>query len=156
MRLARSRGVGLPGIPAPRIIVLVAIGGLLALLLWLSANHYDRVATPDSPNIEPPYSAEATPSVKGRIKAARLPSEGRIRYVPPENYNPAQSLPRGINNGYIDRFENEWVKGPSRTAGEDFEWDVQLSPQGKNQLGWLSPDDNISHINVSLKGEITH
>jgi filamentous hemagglutinin len=142
--------------PAPRIIVLVAISGFLALLLWLGANHYDRVATPDSPNIEPPYSAEATPSIKGRIKAARLPSEGRIRYVPREDYNPANQLPRGPSNGYLDKFGNEWVKGPSRTAGEDFEWDVQLSPAGKSQLGWLSPDDTMSHINVSLKGEITH
>jgi hypothetical protein len=32
--------------------------------------------------------------------------------------------------------------GPSRTAGQPFEWDVQL-PDGR-------------HLNVSLHGEITH
>lgn len=38
--------------------------------------------------------------------------------------------------------------------GEPFEWDVQLSKKGKEQLGHLSRDSK--HINVSLKGKITH
>ena len=79
---------------------------------------------------------------------------GRIRYVPPEGYDPSSPLPRGEGNGYIDRFGNEWVKGPSRTPGEPYEWDVQLSRQGKAQLGWLSRDGE--HINVSLGGRVTH
>lgn len=54
----------------------------------------------------------------------------------------------------MDRFDNVWTKGPSRTAGEPFEWDVQLSKTGREKLGWLSRDN--SHLNVSLKGEITH
>ena len=57
-------------------------------------------------------------------------------------------------SGYIDKFDNIWTKGPSRTAGEPFEWDVQLSKRRKEMLGWLSRDG--SHINVSLKGIITH
>jgi filamentous hemagglutinin len=58
------------------------------------------------------------------------------------------------NGGYLDKFNNEWTKGPSRTLGEVFEWDVQLSPVGKNKLGWASRDGK--HLNVSLKGRITH
>lgn len=65
-----------------------------------------------------------------------------------------EPLPRGPNKGYLDRFDNEWVKGPSRTQNEAFEWDVQLSSLGQKQLGWLSRDE--SHLNVSLDGRITH
>lgn len=93
-------------------------------------------------------------SIKGRVKAAKLPTEGKIRFVPREDYDSYNHLPRGPNNGYYDRFGNEWVKGPSRTPGEPFEWDVQLSELGKIHLGWASRDGK--HINVSLKGEITH
>ena len=85
-------------------------------------------------------------------KNAQLPTQGKIRYVPPKNYN--GTLPRTSTGGYIDRFDNIWTKGPSRTLGEAFEWDVQLSKRGQNMLGWLSRDG--SHINVSLKGIITH
>lgn len=54
----------------------------------------------------------------------------------------------------FDRFGNEWIKGPSRTPGQPYEWDVRLSTQGKTQLGWISPGKD--HINVSLDGKITH
>lgn len=99
-------------------------------------------------------------TTRSRLRAAGpgdefgLPSQGRIRYVPPENYNPANPLPRGPQNGYLDRFGNEWVVGPSRTPGQPFEWDVQLSRTGQNQIGWLSTDG--SHVNVSPLGEVTH
>lgn len=94
------------------------------------------------------------PSIKGRIKEAKLPTEGRIRFIPEEGYKPENKLNKGPNGGYYDKFGNEWVKGPSRTAGEPFEWDVQLSSLGKKQLGWIAGGKN--HINVSLKGRITH
>ncbi|MBP2851614.1 polymorphic toxin type 17 domain-containing protein, partial [Dickeya oryzae] len=93
-------------------------------------------------------------STKGRIKYVELPTQGKIRFVPDSNYSPSNPLPRGPNNGYLDKFGNEWVKGPSRTAGQAFEWDVQLSPKGKAQLGWATRDG--SHLNVSLDGKITH
>ena len=92
-------------------------------------------------------------STKGRIKYVELPNEGKIRYVPPEGYSPSVPLPRGPNNGYIDKFGNEWIKGPSRTPGQAFEWDVQLSKTGQSQLGWATRDG--SHLNVSLDGKIT-
>lgn len=91
---------------------------------------------------------------KARIRYVELPTSGKIRYIPPENYNPSGPLPRGPNKGYVDKFGNEWTKGPSRTAGQAFEWDVQLSRLGKSQLGWATRDG--SHINVSLDGKITH
>jgi RHS repeat-associated protein len=97
---------------------------------------------------------DSAPSIRSRIREAGLPTTGRIRYVPPKNYNPSQPLPRGPRRGYIDRFGNEWVKGPSRTPGQPFEWDVQLSQAGKADLGWLSRDG--AHVNVSLDGEVTH
>ena len=98
-------------------------------------------------------------TIGSRMRAAGqgdlgLPGQGRIRYVPPVGYNPASPLPRGPQHGYIDRFGNEWVMGPSRTEGHSFEWDVQLSRAGRAQLSWLSGDGN--HVNVSPLGEVTH
>lgn len=104
----------------------------------------------DSGSVKEPRAWTRT----GRIKAAQLPQEGRIRFVPRDDYHPSIPLPRGENGGYIDKFDNEWIKGPSRTSGESFEWDVQLSKQGKKQLGHDSRDG--THLNVSLRGRITH
>ena len=91
---------------------------------------------------------------KTKLKAADLPTKGKIRYIPPKNWSPSEPLPRTENGGYLDRFGNEWVRGPSRTQGQPFEWDVQLSNTGKSQLGWASRDG--AHVNVSLDGKITH
>jgi RHS repeat-associated protein len=99
-------------------------------------------------------------STSARMRAAGpgdeygLPSEGKIRYVPPNDYNPVNPLPRGEQDGYLDRFGNEWIIGPSRTPGQPFEWDVQLSRTGQQQIGWLSRDG--IHVNVSPLGEVTH
>ena len=92
-------------------------------------------------------------SKKGTLKNKKLPTKGKIRYVPSKNWNSSQPLPKH-NGGYVDKFENIWTKGPSRTAGQSFEWDVQLSKTGKESLGWASRDG--SHLNVSLDGKITH
>ncbi len=93
-------------------------------------------------------------SNKARLKDAGLPSLGKIRFVPPKGYNASNPLRRGPSSGFMDRFGNEWVKGPSRTKGQSFEWDVQLSRTGKSKMGWASRDG--SHLNVSLDGRITH
>ena len=61
---------------------------------------------------------------------------------------------KNINNWYVDKFKNEWVKGSSNTAEKKFEWDVQLSELGSKQLGWASRDGK--YLNVSLDGKITH
>ena len=93
-------------------------------------------------------------SKAARLKDAQLPREGRIRYVPPDNWDGSAPLPRGPNKGFVDKFGNEWTKGPSRTEGQTFEWDVQLSSKGRSQIGWTTRDG--SHANVSLDGKITH
>ena len=82
------------------------------------------------------------------MKKYKLPTQGKIRFVPSK---------KGVikfDNGFIDKFGNVWKPGGSRTLGESFEWDVQLSKQGRHQLGWATRDG--SHLNVSLKGRITH
>lgn len=91
---------------------------------------------------------------RARIKHARLPSSGKIRYIPPRNYHPGQPLPRGPQGGYMDRYGNEWVRGPSRTPGQAFEWDVQLGQHATPGMKKFSPDGR--HVNVSLDGEVTH
>ncbi len=68
----------------------------------------------------------------GSAKKAQLPTKGKVRYVPPKGAG--KNLHRTSNGGYIDKFGNVWEKGPSRTIGEAFEWDVQLSKQGKKIL----------------------
>ncbi len=93
-------------------------------------------------------------STSARIKQAGLPNSGSIRYIPPSTYRAGEPLQRGPAKGYMDRFGNEWAKGPSRTPGQPFEWDVQLSPQGRASIGWLSRDGK--HVNVSLDGRVTH
>ena len=50
-------------------------------------------------------------TIKARIKAKQLPTEGKIRYVPPPKYNPSVPLMKGPKGGILDRFRNEWIKG---------------------------------------------
>ncbi|MGV7960592.1 DUF637 domain-containing protein [Photorhabdus tasmaniensis] len=148
-------------------IVSTAAGGLGLVKgsTWVTTNAADKFAkvavkAPLEYIKEPtfnPYSSMGAGqlwSIQGRLKYVQLPTEGKIRFVPPEDYIPNSPLRRGINKGYIDKFGNEWTKGPSRTQGQPFEWDVQLSSQGKAQLGWASRDGK--HLNVSLDGRITH
>jgi hypothetical protein len=122
-------------------------------LTWYQAAIRAQEAA-DAPYPLGSISAGKVWSMKSRLKAAELPIEGKIRFVPRDTYNPTLPLPRGPKGGYMDRFDNEWVPGPSRTQGQDFEWDVQLSRTGKAQLGWASRDGK--HINISLDGRITH
>lgn len=103
-------------------------------------------------------TAPSAPSSKGLIKKAQLPTTGKIRFVPPKGWKPHSPLPRekmGKKSGYIDRFDNVWQEGPSRTAGEPFEWDVQLS---KEQSKYWSKKfgKTVRHLNVSMDGKITH
>jgi len=114
----------------------------------------------EDPNIyTDPFGLNVCPvSRKAAIKHEGLPTRGRIRYVPPKNWNQSQRLPTraigGGRRGFVDKFDNVWTRGPSRTAGQSFEWDVQLSKSGRQQLGWASRDG--SHLNISLDGRITH
>ena len=71
-------------------------------------------------------------SLKSSIKQAQLPTSGRIRFVPKASDLKTGKLTR-TKEGYVDKFDNIWTKGPSRTKGEAFEWDVQLSKRGKEK-----------------------
>lgn len=111
---------------------------------------------PEQPPFDPSGTLGAAKAwtIKGRLKAAQLPTSGKIRYVPPKGYAPEQPLPRGPNGGYLDRFNNEWLKGPSRTPGQPFEWDVQIGRNATPGFRALSRDGK--HVNVCLDGEVTH
>ena len=89
------------------------------------------------------------------MKYYKLPNTGKIRFVPHGAWNPSNDLLKSSDRkGIVDKFGNIWRRGPSRTKGQPFEWDVQLSDRGKAKLGWASKSGN--HVNVSLDGRITH
>jgi hypothetical protein len=67
-------------------------------------------------------------------------------------FRPAERF--ALFGGYLDRFQNEWLKGSSRTPGEAFEWDVQIGRNATDGFRALSKDGK--HVNVSLGGEVTH
>lgn len=92
-------------------------------------------------------------SVKAMLKNLKLPITGKIRFIPRATDKLSRNILRK-EGGLVDKFGNIWKKGPSRTSGEAFEWDVQLSAKGKAMLGHLSRDGK--HLNVSLGGKITH
>jgi hypothetical protein len=103
-------------------------------------------------------SAARSWTIKNRLKTAGLPNKGKVRYIPPENYDPIVPLPKkGKTGGYLDRHGNEWVKGPSRRLGDKFEWDVRLSTTGYSHFKDFSHiNGSCPYINVSSKGHITH
>lgn len=118
------------------------------------------------PHLEgPPGSlgAKALHSINSRVHQAGLPDTGLVRFIPPAHYTSEMAkhspLPKGPNGGYIDRVGNEWVKGPSRTLGEHFEWDVRLSTKGYAQCKWhdkVKAGSNGPFVNVSQGGRISH
>ena len=143
---------------------------------WAEENPSDghlikMVSEPDQMSSAPPVSgAQSTPTaqppedpnkpkdapkvgIKTLSKRAGLPTQGRIRYVPPKNVNVNEGLPRDSQGSYKDRFGNIWRRPRGQIVGERH-WDVQLSPTGKKQLGWASQSGN--HINVSDDGRIVH
>jgi len=77
------------------------------------------------------------------IRKAKLPASGQVPFLPPKTWKPGQALPRGLNNGYLDRFGREWIKGRSITPGQPFEWDVQIN-------------EGADHINVDLNSNVSH
>jgi filamentous hemagglutinin len=63
-----------------------------------------------------------------------------IRFIPDDNANPLNPL-KGPSGGWVDKFGNDWVRGPPHHfPGDLYEWDVQL-PDG-------------THVNVSIRGII--
>lgn len=105
-------------------------------------------------------TAPTSNSISHLTKIHQLPNRGNLmRYLPPKNLSLNQGLPivrlPGNKLGFEDRFGNVWVKGPSRTNGERFEWDVQLANKNKARMQTLAAGTG-KHLNVSLTGRVTH
>jgi filamentous hemagglutinin len=107
--------------------------------------------------VKGPGQGQGGPSIRSRLNDAELPTTGRIRYVPPKDYKPTNPLPKGPHGGYLDRHDNEWVKGPPHlTGGRDpFEWDVQLPAKGGDPIFRRYSKDG-KHVNVTIDGEIKY
>ena len=96
---------------------------------------------------------------KSLLKKAKLPRKGKMRFIPSK-----RDLMRGelstqkVGNrmGYVDKFGNVWLKGTSRTNGEEFEWDVQLTKTRGELFKRSGLSSDGKHLNVSLQGRITH
>ena len=76
-------------------------------------------------------------------RKAGLPTRrGKYRFVPDKGATPPN---RGPGGGYVDKFRNEWQKGPNHHFPGDpwpYEWDVQLTGGG--------------YINVSGRGVVAN
>ena len=71
----------------------------------------------------------AKKGAKTLSKEADLPTKGKIRFVPSDVDKRAGKILRKERGD--EKFDNVWQKGPSRTAGQAFEWNVQLSQEVK-------------------------
>ncbi|MDP9386367.1 MAG: polymorphic toxin type 17 domain-containing protein, partial [Actinomycetota bacterium] len=93
------------------------------------------------------------PSKRGRLKKAMLPMRGKFRFIPDKEWDPRSPIRwDNVKKGYVDKEKNVWTKGPSRTPGQPFEWDVQLD-EGSN---WRKFSKDGKHLNVTLDGRISH
>ncbi len=107
-------------------------------------------------------------SKRSRIRDAGLPgaggahsAKGPFRFLLPRKYQPGNALPRGKQGGFLDRFGNEWVEGPYHgdpSKGFTYEWDVQLSPEGRDWAEGLLTEKPPAkeYINVAPDGTISH
>lgn len=84
----------------------------------------------------------------------RLPHGGvPFGFEPRKTWRPGEPMRLSREHrGYVDAKDNVWRKGPSRTKGEPFEWDVQLA-EGS---GWTSLSKDGKHLNIDLRGRISH
>src|SRR5437016_1357955 len=87
-------------------------------------------------------AAAQQPSVEEVLRRLNLPTGGEFPFIPPRRWHPTEPLHGPSTGGYYDRQGRLWQKGRSVTAGQYFEWDVQL-PEG-------------GHVNVDWSGRVTH
>lgn len=100
-----------------------------------------------------PGAGGGTPSKRGRLKKAKLPTDGRFHFQPDPRWDPRSPIKWDkVGLGYVDAFHNVWRKGPSRTPGQPFEWDVQLHPSSN----WRRFSKDGKHLNVTLDGRLSH
>lgn len=122
-------------------------------------NRYTMRVDHDTGFSDDSINAGKVKTIEERLDYAKLPhNPDRVCFIPDKQYRPSNQLPKyhfsDDTFGYIDRDKNIWVKGPSRTKGDAFEWDVQLSHAGQNKYRHLI--GNAKYMNVSLDGRITH
>lgn len=100
-----------------------------------------------------PGAGGGTPSKRGRLKRAKLPTDGRFHFQPGARWDPRNPIEWDKEQpGYVDAFQNVWRKGPSRTPSQPFEWDVQLHPSSN----WRRFSKDGKHLNVTLDGRLSH
>jgi hypothetical protein len=95
---------------------------------------------------------------------ARFIKENRsVPFIPDSKTGVVAKYQCGTATCVDDAFGNVWRSGPSRTKGEDFEWDVTLKDknswlaQAARDAGFLHQGRNGSvYVNVSLSGRISH
>jgi hypothetical protein len=58
------------------------------------------------------------------LRDHNLPTGGGFPFVPPKHWRPNQPLRKNSKGEYIDSKAQRWRKGPSRTEGQGWEWDV--------------------------------
>ena len=98
-------------------------------------------------------------SSKSLLKKAKLPRKGKMRFIPSKSDLMRGKLSTqkvGNETGFVDKFGNVWLKGTSRTNGEEFEWDVQLTKTRGELFKRSGLSSDGKHLNVSLQGRITH
>ena len=98
-------------------------------------------------------------SSKSLLKKAKLPRKGKMRFIPSKSDLMRGKLSTqkvGNETGFVDKFGNVWLKGTSRTNGEAFEWDVQLTKTRGELFKRSGLSSDGKHLNVSLQGRITH
>ena len=78
---------------------------------------------------------------------------GNFPYVPPKGATDIPVRQCGKRPCFEDAFGNLWVSGPTRTAGEAFEWDVQVgSAAWVREISGGKPNLNVSPVS----GRLTH
>jgi hypothetical protein len=108
-------------------------------------------------------------SIYERLDELKLPHNvGEVRFTPSKHSIKMKEI--DIVNGYgrkgiKDVYDNIWYKGSSKSTrfGEEWEWDVWLSSKGRAMYEELYKEkfphkrfSEVAHLNVSLKGKLTH
>lgn len=114
---------------------------------------------------KPEPDTKETPSIRWRLRRAKLPGGSRstqvgpFRFRPDGRYRPGNPLAQTPGGGYIDRFKNVWQRGPYHgdpSKPFDFEWDVQLSPAGRQwprDSAWATEYVSMLRLTVRSRTE---
>ncbi|MDP9386565.1 MAG: polymorphic toxin type 17 domain-containing protein, partial [Actinomycetota bacterium] len=95
------------------------------------------------------------PTKEEVLTELRLPHGKGVPFAfePDPKWRPEQRLKWDPEQrGYVDAKRDVWRKGPSRTPGDPFEWDVQLRKTSR----WQRHSKDGKHVNINLSGRISH